>query len=69
MGDGDRLEPAQFLDGLDGRVIEQADAVPEDVSFGRLNEQRALSDSEGGLRPDTYKARFLNLDAVTVFVA
>src|SRR5581483_4345203 len=37
MGDGNGGETAQRFHALDGRVVKKTDAVPENISFRRLN--------------------------------
>ena len=46
MRDRDRGEAALAVDALDELVVEERDAVPEDVAGRALDEQRALADRE-----------------------
>src|SRR6185437_9341140 len=43
MGDADSGDAAKRPDVVDRRVVEQADAIPEDVSDTRLDKERALA--------------------------
>ena len=52
MRDRDRREPAAALDLGGGRVVEQRDAVPQQVRVAVGDEQRALADGELRLGPD-----------------
>src|ERR1700736_1752854 len=42
----DAMEAAPCADGGDALVIDESDAVPEEVAVGRLDEQRALADTD-----------------------
>lgn len=46
MANRNSFQSALPLDKLDGGFIEVGDAVPEDVSVGRLQEDGALADAE-----------------------
>lgn len=52
VGDDDGLHAAQFRDAGDGLVVDVRDAVPEDVSLGTAEEERALPDCDLGLGED-----------------
>jgi len=57
--DRDRGEPAELLDARADLVVEQRDAVPEDVPARSLDEERALADREARRRADADQARLL----------
>jgi hypothetical protein len=46
MRDGDRGQPAEPLDPPDRRLVDQADAVPQDVAVRVQDEEGALRDGE-----------------------
>jgi hypothetical protein len=50
--DGDRRQASALLDLLRGGVVEQRDAVPQQVGVAEGDEQRALADREVRRRPD-----------------
>src|SRR5690606_4461429 len=50
-------------------VVDQGDAVPEQVAAGRTHQQRALADREARLGTDPEQAFGLRLDAVAVRAA
>jgi len=68
VGDRDRGDPAELLDARAELVVEERDAVPEDVAARarRLDEERALADREARLAADPDETRRLlaNLGAV-----
>jgi hypothetical protein len=64
--DGDGGQPAKALDGLDGRVVDQRDAIPEDVAAGGLNEQGPLADAELRLSADSGQVWLFRPDLVHV---
>ena len=66
MRDGDRLEAAEALDQGHGGVIQQRDAVPQDVAVRRADEQRALADGECRLRADADQARLVLAPGIEV---
>src|SRR5207237_4540753 len=52
VGDGDGPKAAYLLNGFDGRVIEERDAVPEQVALWCGNENRSLADGKRRLGSD-----------------
>src|SRR5205085_12429354 len=66
MRDRDRGNPAACLDRSDRLVVDQGDAVPEEVPGGRLDEERALADRERRVGPDPSQPGLLLLDAVAM---
>jgi hypothetical protein len=67
--DRDRLEAAGGLDVRADLVVEERDAVPQDVPAGRADEQRALADREARLAPDPDEPGRLLADLGTVVPA
>src|SRR5215469_18477014 len=67
--DGDSRDPAQRAHGVDGGAVEEADAVPQDVSTGSLEEQRALTDGEARVGADPRQVGFLGHDLVVMVPA
>jgi len=59
--DRDSLDPAQALDLRRGLLIEQRDAVPEEIALWRLDQQGPLPNGELRLRPDPDQARLMLL--------
>jgi hypothetical protein len=57
MGDGDCFEPAERADDLEGRVIEKADAVPENIAGRRDDQEGPLPDRELRHRPNAEEIR------------
>jgi len=66
VGDRDRGDPAELLDTAADLVVEERDAVPEDVSARRLDEERALADREVRSRADARQPRLLLADVGAV---
>src|SRR5262249_33514762 len=66
VGDGDGPEAAARPDRLDRRVVEEADAVPEDVAGRGLDEESLLADTEGGDGGDAGEAGILLAEHVPV---
>ena len=64
--DRDLGDPAQLLDPRDRRVVDQPDAVPEDVALGRLDQEGPLADAELRLGVDRVEVLLLLLDRVLV---
>ena len=56
MRDGDGAEAAETLHDLDGRAVDECDAVPEDVAVGSAKQDRALSDGKLRLGADPDQA-------------
>ena len=52
MRNGNSLQTATLLDEVNSWLVEQADAVPEDVSVLSLDEDCALADGELGTGKD-----------------
>ena len=66
MRDCDGADPAACVD-LGGRVVvEEGDAIPEQVSSGRLREQSALADREFRFCADPQKTRRFFFEAVVM---
>src|SRR5262245_61819712 len=62
--DGDGRDPAQCLDCGNGGFIQQADAVPQHIPLGGLDEQCTLADGNRWLRPDAGKAVLFQLEDI-----
>jgi hypothetical protein len=60
--DRDRRQPSGGLDVRADLVVEERDAVPQDVPTGRADEQRALADREARLAADPDEAGRLLAD-------
>ena len=56
MRNRDGVQAPKSLDQSDGGVVDQRDAIPQDVAFRRAQEQCALADRELGLRADADEA-------------
>src|SRR5712691_11881429 len=54
---GDAVEAAPRADCRDAAVIDESEAVPEDVAGGRLDEQPALADTDRGIGADPGETR------------
>jgi hypothetical protein len=67
--DRDRAEPAELLDAGADLVVEQRDAVPEDVPARCLDEEGALPDREARRRADANQARPLLPDVRAMVAA
>lgn len=68
MRNGNSFQTATLVDEVNGRLVEQADAVPEDVSMLGLDKDGALADGELGTGEDGMNAGvfFVLLDLVVV---
>src|SRR5215212_9228727 len=64
MRHGNRTDASARLDRFHRGLIQQADAVPEHIAVGGLNEQCALTDGEARHRTDAGNVRVHVLDAV-----
>src|SRR6185437_7628275 len=64
MRNGDADQAAKAFDEGDCGLVEQRDAVPQDVAFIGHHQKRALGDSEGGYRADTDEPRLVLLETV-----
>ena len=64
--DGDRGQAAQRAHDVDRRVVQQRDAVPQDVARRGAKEERALADGEARLRADPVQPRLQSLKGVAV---
>jgi hypothetical protein len=67
--DRDRIEAARRPDVRADLVVEERDAVPQDVPAGRADEQRALADREARLAADPDEPRRLLADLGAVVTA
>ena len=61
VGNGNGLQPTAVLDEVNGRLVEQADAVPQDVSVFSLDKHCALADGKLGTGED-------GMDAWVIFI-
>jgi hypothetical protein len=59
VGDCDRGNTAQSLNPGDGVVIEEANAVPQNVTGAGSNQEATLTDCELWFGPDTPNSRAL----------
>ena len=64
MRDGDGAQAAETLDEGDGGLVDERDAIPQDVAVRRANEQRALADGETRLGADADQARLVLAEGV-----
>src|SRR6266540_1262524 len=55
----DSLQATERIDQGDGRRVQHRDAVPQDVSIGCANNQRALADRKGRLCPNANHSRLV----------
>src|SRR3546814_2430781 len=69
MRDRNRADAAGFAHACHGVVIDQRDAVPQQVAARRTHQQRALADREAWLGADAEQAFGLRFDAVAMRVA
>src|SRR5438874_8116015 len=62
----DAVEAAARADGRDALVVDEAEAVPQEVASGRLDEQRTLPDADGWIGTESAEPRLevAHLDAV-----
>jgi len=66
VGDGDGREASERAHRLDRGVVEQADAIPQDVPARRLHQQGALADGEGWSGADAGQAGLKRADFIGV---
>src|SRR5882672_521993 len=66
MRNRDGVQPAKPLDQGDRGVVDQRDAIPQDVPLRRAQEQCALADGELRLRADADEAWLVLAEAVVV---
>ena len=59
MRDGDCLQAAKTIDQGNGRRVKHRNAVPQDISIGCANNERALADRKGRLRPNADHSRLV----------
>ncbi len=64
MRNRDGLQSAEALNGCNGLIVKQRDAVPEEVPLLCLHQQGALADGKLRLCADPYQARFVLLEDV-----
>src|SRR5262249_62246205 len=65
-GDRDAGKPAERLHDLDGGGIDERDAVPQNIAFGRAQDERSLADGKFRHRPDPDQAGLVLLIAIEV---
>jgi asparaginyl-tRNA synthetase len=63
---GDSANAAERVDALNGSIVEQRHAIPQNISARRLDEKGTLPDRERRLRPDAEKIRSFSLDPIRV---
>ena len=66
MRNRDGVQPAKPVDQGDCGVIDQRDAIPQDIPLRCAKEQSALADRELGLRADPDKPRLVLAESVVV---
>ncbi len=66
VGDRNSGQAAECAHDLDRRVVDEADAVPQDISLRRAHQQRALGDGEGGEGANSEQSRFELRERVVV---
>ena len=66
MGNGDADEAAQRFDDGDGGVVGERDTVPQHVARRGGEQERALSDGEGGHRADADQAGLVLAETVAM---
>jgi hypothetical protein len=66
MGNSDCGNSAESIDRRNSGLIEQADAIPQDVSGRGLQQERSLADSEAGVGMDGIKPFLFPPDGVRV---
>src|SRR5262245_22584272 len=59
MRDGDGLQAAEAIDQGNGRGVQHRNAIPQDISTGCANKQRALTDRKGRLCPNADHSRLV----------
>ena len=62
----DRTESATSVDLRHCSIVQQHDAIPEEISSRRLHQQSALADSEFGLGANAWKSRRLFFETVSM---
>jgi hypothetical protein len=60
------VQSAKPVDQGDRGVIDQRDAIPQDIPLRCAKEQSALADREPGLRANSYEPRLVLADSVVV---
>ena len=68
MRNANVLQAAAPLDVIDGGRIERAQAVPKNISFGRLQQESTLADAETGLQVECGERTLLQNDAHLVVI-
>ena len=66
VGDCDRGNTTQRLNPGDGVVIEEANAIPQNVTAAGLNQEPTLTDGELWFRPDAPNSRALLIERVAM---
>src|SRR6266404_3928981 len=66
MRNRDGMQPAKPVDQGDRGVIDQRDAIPQNIALGCAKEQSALADREPGLCADPDEPRLVLAEAVVV---
>ena len=61
---GDGGDPAERIHQIDGRVVDQRDAIPQHIAMRRAHQQGALADGEIGQRADAVQIRLVPPPAV-----
>src|ERR1700676_4833432 len=67
--DGNCGDTPEFLDSADGLVVEERDAVPEDIAMRRLDQEAALPYGEFRLSPDREDVVLALFDRIAVPLA
>ena len=63
---GDSPDAAQAIHGRNRRLVNQADAVPQQVALRRLHQQRPLPDGKAGLRANAGQPWFFRFDDIVM---
>src|ERR1700755_2511124 len=66
MRNRDGVQSAKPVDQGNRGVIDQRDAIPQDIPLGCTKEQSALADRELGLRTDPDESRLVLTESVVV---
>src|SRR5215204_3948514 len=66
MRDGDRRNTAQGLHRSDAPIVDEADAIPQNVAGGGTNVERPLGDRELRLRPYADELRPFHIKLILV---
>jgi len=66
MRNRDGAQSAKPIDDSNGGVINQRDAIPQDVTFRRAQQQRTLADGKLRRRADADQARFVLAESIVV---